>query len=104
MTILLNTTQHAMVYGSILLIPAKPVEVKETEDELKTLYPALKKAMNNGVLKVITKAEAKRAEKDLNTQTIEELKAYATSHDIDLTGVTKKDDILAVISKAKGQA
>ncbi len=104
MTILLNTTQHAIVYGSILLIPAKPVEVEENEVELKEKYPALRRALENGTLKAVTKTQAERAEKALTANTIEELKQFAENNNIDLTGLTKKDDIIDAIKKAKGVA
>ena len=35
--------------------------------------------------------------------TVDELKAYAAEHDIDLTGASKKDDILAAIQAAQGE-
>lgn len=101
MTNLINMTQHAIVYGSILLIPAKPVKVPETVKELKEKYPALAKALDNGTLKAVTNAQAKEAEADLAKKTIEELTAYAASQGISLNGATKKDDILAAIQKAK---
>ena len=33
--------------------------------------------------------------------TVDELKAYAAEHNIDLTGASKKDDILAAIQAAR---
>ena len=39
--------------------------------------------------------------KPVGEMTVEELKAYAAEHNIDLTGASKKDDILAAIQAAQ---
>ena len=41
--------------------------------------------------------------KPVGEMTVEELKAYAAEHNIDLTGASKKDDILAAIQAAQGE-
>lgn len=41
--------------------------------------------------------------KPVGEMTAEELKAYAAEHNIDLTGASKKDDILAAIQAAQGE-
>ena len=40
-------------------------------------------------------------DKPVGEMTVEELKAYAAEHNIDLTGASKKDDILAAIQAAR---
>ena len=46
---------------------------------------------------------AGRPAKPVGEMTVEELKAYAAEHNIDLTGASKKDDILAAIQAAQGE-
>lgn len=41
--------------------------------------------------------------KPVGEMTVEELKVYAVEHNIDLTGASKKDDILAVIQAAQAE-
>ena len=41
--------------------------------------------------------------KPVGEMTVEELKAYAAENNIDLTGASKKDDILAAIQAAQGE-
>ena len=41
--------------------------------------------------------------KDFDDMTVDELKAYAAEHNIDLTGASKKDDILAAIQATRGE-
>ena len=43
-------------------------------------------------------------EKDLDDMNVDELKAYAEAHGIDLTGKTLKADILAAIKEVEAQA
>ena len=46
------------------------------------------------------KDEAAAAEYSLASKTLDQLRAYAAEKGIDLTGLTKKDDIVAAIEKA----
>lgn len=46
-------------------------------------------------------AEAEVVDKPVEDMTVAELKAYAEAHGIDLGGVTRKDDIAAIIADAK---
>ena len=41
--------------------------------------------------------------KPVGEMTVEELKAYAAEHNIDLTGAPKKDDIMAAIQATRGE-
>lgn len=43
-------------------------------------------------------------EKTLDKMTVPELKAYAAEHQIDLGDATKREDILAAIATAEGEA
>lgn len=45
--------------------------------------------------------KASAAEKPLDKKNLEELKEYAASKEIDITGLTKKDEILAKIKEAE---
>ena len=56
----------------------------------------------NHLLSLDMIAEVQEAE-PLGSMTVDELKAYAAEHGIDLTGASKKDDILAAIQAAQGE-
>ena len=56
--------------------------------------------MDNGIVKIISEDEAAAAEYSLASKTLDQLRAYAAEKGIDLTGLTKKDDIVAAIEKA----
>lgn len=47
--------------------------------------------------------ETEAGDKPLEKQTVEQLKAYAAEHDIDLGDAAKKADILAAIAKASAE-
>ena len=98
--ILINHSDRAVVFGGTILIPAKPCEVDGSSAELKKLYPSLKEKFEAGTIQVASEEEAAEAETNLADQTIEQLKAYAAEKGIDITGLTKKDDIVAAIEKA----
>ena len=102
--IIVNRSTRAVIYGDTILIPAKPVDVPESSDELKNLYPAIDKMLTDGTIEVLSEDQAAEAEKALEAQTIAELQAYADAHNIDLAGAAKKGDILAAIKKAQAGA
>lgn len=98
--ILLNHTEHAIVLGDVLLIPAKPCKVLGTLKSLKDKYPALVDYITDGAIESITSAAAQQALSDLEAKTIDELKQYASNNNVDLSGKTTKDDIVAAIKAA----
>lgn len=98
--ILLNRTEHAIMLGDVLLIPAKPCKVPGTLKSLKDKYPALADYLTGGAVESITSAAAQQALSDLEAKTIDELKRYAENNDVDLAGKTTKDDIIAAIKAA----
>ncbi len=73
--ILLNHTEHAIMLGDVLLIPAKPCTVPGTLKSLKDKYPALADYITDGAVESITNAVAQQALLDLEAKTLEELKA-----------------------------
>lgn len=98
--ILLNHTEHAIMLGDVLLIPAKPCKVPGTLKSLKDKYPALADYITAGAVESITSAAAQQALSDLEAKTIDELKQYAANNNVDLAGKTNKDDIVAAIKAA----
>lgn len=98
--ILLNHTEHAIMLGDVLLIPAKPCKVPGTLKSLKDKYPALADYITDGEVESITSAAAQQALSDLEAKTIDELKQYAANNNVDLSGKATKDDIVAAIKAA----
>lgn len=100
--ILRNNTERAIMFGEGgLLIPAKPAKLEIGVDKLKADFPIIGSMIDSGHIEILRSDEAKQAEKDLEASTVSELKEYAEGHSIDVSGMTKKDDILAAIQKAK---
>ena len=99
--ILLNKSSRAVIYGSTMLVPAIPCEVQESSEDLKKLYPGLKQMFDDKSLVIVNEKQADEATQTLNKQTIEQLKSYASEQNIDITGLTKKDEIIATIEAAK---
>lgn len=98
--ILINHSDRAVIFDGTILIPAKPCKVDGTSADLKKLYPSLKEKFTVGTIEVLSEEEAAAAETTLTDQTVEQLKAYAADKGIDITGLTKKDDIVAALEKA----
>lgn len=98
--ILINNSERAVIFGGTILIPSRPCDVNGTSADLKNTYPVLKGLMDNGIVKIISEDEAAAAEDSLASKTLDQLRAYAAEKGIDLTGLTKKDDIVAAIEKA----
>lgn len=55
---------------------------------------------DGAIVTVPPKATNDNSDKPLDQMKVDELKAYAAEHDIDISGVEKKADILAVIKTA----
>ena len=92
----LNTTARVISAGKARFIPAKPIEVDL--DELKKTYPDLGDYVDNGILKILTEAEAVKAEEDLEVKTVAMLKGIAAKKGIDTKGM-KKAEIIEALKK-----
>ncbi len=90
----LNTTAKIISAGKVKFIPAKPIECDF--DELKTLYPDLGEYVDGGILKILTEAEAKKAEEDLEEKTVAMLKQIAEKKGINVKGMRKAEIIEAL--------
>lgn len=61
-----------------------------------------KEHVNESLVEVIGEVEKLEIVKEIEEMTLNELKDYATEKNIDLKGLTKKDDIIAIIRAADG--
>ncbi len=96
MSILRNNTAHIIIVGGTMLIPGR-VTPDVDDEKLGGLYPELKQMINKGDISVITTAQAKAIEADFEERSIADLKDYAKEHGINIDGLKKKADIVAVI-------
>lgn len=92
----LNTTARVISAGKARFIPAKPLECDF--EELKKTYPDLADYVDNGILKILTEAEAVKAEEDLEMKTVAMLKDIAARKGIDVKGM-KKAEIIEALKK-----
>ena len=92
----LNTTARVISAGNVLFIPAKPVECDF--DKMKKTYPDLADYVDEGILKILTEAEAVKAEEDLEMKTVAMLKDIAAKKGINVKGM-KKAEIIEALKK-----
>ena len=92
----LNTKARVISAGSVRFIPATPVECDI--EKIAKMYPAIQGMLDSGELKVITEAEAVKAEEDLELKTVAMLKKMATKKGIDTKGM-KKDEIIKALKE-----
>ena len=92
----LNTTARVISAGKARFIPAKPLECEF--EELTKTYPDLGDYVEKGILKVLTEAEAKKAEEDFEAKTVAMLKDIAAKKGINVKGM-KKAEIIEAIKK-----
>lgn len=90
----INTTARVISAGKARFIPAKPLECDF--EELKKTYPDLGDYVEKGILKVLTEAEAKRAEEDFEAKTVAMLKDIAAKKGINVKGMKKAEIIKAL--------
>ena len=62
------------------------------------MYPAIQDMLDSGELKVITEAEAVKAEEDLELKTVAMLRKMASKKGIDTKGM-KKDEIIKALKE-----
>lgn len=98
MAILINRTNHAIFFGSTMLVPARPTEVVGKLTDIKKQYPGIASAMTKGLIESVTAKAAAEALSELASKTLEEIQAYAKEKGIDLTGKTTKEEMLAAVS------
>ena len=92
----LNTKARVISAGSVRFIPATPVECDIKK--IAKMYPAIQGMLDSGELKVITEAEAVKAEEDLELKTVAMLRKMATKKGIDTKGM-KKDEIIKALKE-----
>lgn len=90
----LNTKARVISAGNVRFVPATPVECDI--DKIAKLYPAIQDSLDSGELKIITEAESKKAEEDLEEKTVAMLKKIATKKGIDTKGMKKAEIIKAL--------
>ena len=92
----LNTKARVISAGSVRFIPATPVECDIKK--LAKMYPAIQGMLDSGELKIITEAEAVKAEEDLELKTVAMLRKMASKKGIDTKGM-KKDEIIKALKE-----
>ena len=87
----INTKARVISAGKVRFIPATPVECDI--ESIAKLYPAIQDSLDSGELKIISEAESKKAEEDLEVKTIAMLKKIAAKKGIDTKGMKKAEII-----------
>ena len=90
----LNTKARVISAGKVRFIPATPIEC-DIKSIVK-LYPAIQGMLDSGELKIISEAEAVKAEAELEEKTVAMLKKLASKKGIDTKGMKKADIIKAL--------
>lgn len=90
----LNTKARVISAGSVRFIPATPIDCDI--ESIAKLYPAIQDSLDSGELKIISEAESKKAEEDLEVKTIAMLKKIAAKKGIDTKGMKKAEIIQAL--------
>lgn len=93
----LNTKARVISAGKVRFVPATPVECDI--EKIAKMYPAIQGMLDSGELKVITEAEAVKAEEDLEVKTVAMLRKIASKKGIDTKGM-KKDEIIKALKEA----
>lgn len=92
----INTKARVISAGKVRFIPATPVECDI--EKIAKLYPAIQDSIDSGELKIITEAESKKAEEDLEVKTVAMLRKIANQKGIDTKGM-KKDEIIKALKE-----
>ena len=90
----INTKARVISAGNVRFVPATPIECDI--ESIAKLYPAIQDSLDSGELKIITEAESKKAEEDLEVKTIAMLKKIAAKKGIDTKGMKKAEIIKAL--------
>lgn len=90
----INTKARVISAGSVRFVPATPVECDI--EKIAKLYPAIQDSLDSGELKIITEAESKKAEEDLEVKTVAMLRQIASKKGIDTKGMKKAEIIKAL--------
>lgn len=115
--VLVNKSAHAVVIDGVLFSPGSPISGLDVE-ALKKKFPMVGDMIEAGEMVELDeaqaakekaekeKAEAEKAkeEKAFEEQTLDELKAYAAAHNIDISKLKKRGDIIAVLKEATNRA
>ena len=90
----INTKARVISAGNVRFVPATPIECDI--ESIAKLYPAIQDSLDSGELKIISEAESKKAEEDLEVKTIAMLKKIAAKKGIDTKGMKKAEIIKAL--------
>ena len=90
----INTKARVISAGKIRFVPATPVECDIKG--IAKLYPAIQGMLDSGELKIITEAESKKAEEELEVKTVAMLRKIASKKGIDTKGMKKAEIIKAL--------
>ena len=90
----INTKARVISAGKIRFVPATPVECDI--ESIAKLYPAIHGMLDSGELKIITEAESKKAEEELEVKTVAMLRKIASKKGIDTKGMKKAEIIKAL--------
>jgi hypothetical protein len=92
----LNTKARVISAGSVRFMPATPVECDIKK--IAKMYPAIQGMLDSGELKIISEAEAVKAEEDFEVKTVAMLRKIASKKGIDTKGM-KKDEIIKALKE-----
>lgn len=100
MSIVRNNSKRLILVDDKKLVPGRASSDIDVE-KAKKKFPSFAKMVESGEIEVITAAQAKAIEKDFEERSKADLIDYAKENGIDIAGLTKKADIVAVIKAAK---
>ena len=99
--ILVNKSNRAVLIDGVLFVPGKHIPNMDAED-LKAKFPRVKEMMDNGEIVVITPEQARKTM--LEEKPMDELKEIAKAENIDVSKLTEKEEVVAVIKAEKGKS
>lgn len=102
MSILRNNTKRLIIVHGKKLIPGRASSDMNVE-AVKKQYPAVAQMIAKGDITEITVEQAKAIEEDFESRSLADLKDYAAENGINIDGLKKKADIVAVIKAAKNK-
>lgn len=97
--ILVNKSNRAVVIDGTLFVPNKHIP-NQNVAALEAKFPRVKAMIESGELAVVTPAEAART--SLDEKPMDELKEIAKKEDIDVSELTEKEEVVAVLKAEKG--
>lgn len=96
--ILVNKSNRAVVVDGTLFVPGKHIPNQDVA-ALTAKYPRVKAMIESGEMAVVTPEEAARTR--LEEKPMDELQAIAKKEDIDVSELTEKEEVVAVLKAEK---